>query len=322
MNKTLEQDIYNAKLKCDGIYSKDLDECGIFSRIYPFTTENITGYINLFNLDNKSLLTVGSSGDQVINASLFNCTDQTVIDINPFTRYYFYLKKAAIISITYQEFLDFFLYSDYPKYCHNNKQVFNKETYEKFKQVLKHEDYDSFYFWNELFSHYEPETTRKHMFSEDEDRDVVLKEINLYMKNPIYFERTKTSIRDVNPIFICDDIMKATLNRTYDNIFLSNLGLYFGIDKLKKLIEKLYPYANELILLCYLYQTEEHSKYNKNWAEIYNLDKLKHTLGNYITDFHTFCGIRGILFEDESIGKDSIIMCDKKKYYQKNKTNY
>lgn len=93
MNRTLEQAIYNAKLQCDGIYSRTLDECGIFGRIYPFTTENIAGYINLFNLDNKSLLTVGSSGDQVINASLFNCQDQTVIDINPFTRYYFYLKK-------------------------------------------------------------------------------------------------------------------------------------------------------------------------------------------------------------------------------------
>lgn len=155
------------------------------------------------------------------------------------------------------------------------------------------------------------------MFSEDEDRPNVLKEINLYMKNQIYFEQTKTSIRDVNPIFICDDIMNVELSRTYDNIFLSNLGLYFGIDKLKTLIDKLYPYANKLILLCYLYKTEEYSKYNKNWSEIYNLDKLKHTLKDYITSFHTFCGIRGILFEDESIDRDSIIMCDKSKVLSK-----
>ena len=43
-----------------------------FQLLYPFTTENITGYINNFNLYQNTLLTVGSSGDQVINASLFN----------------------------------------------------------------------------------------------------------------------------------------------------------------------------------------------------------------------------------------------------------
>lgn len=313
MTNNLEQDLYNAKLKCDGIYSRELNKCGIFDRIYPFTTENIAGYINLFDLDNKSLLTVGSSGDQVINASLFNCKDQTVIDINPFTKYYFYLKKAAIISLTYQEFLDFFLYRNYPKFCHNNKQVFDREIFNKLKKILKFEDYDSFYFWNELLTSYDTELPRRELFSDDEDRDIVLKKINLYMQNSTYFEKTKTSIREVNPMFICDGIMKVNLNRNYDNIFLSNLGLYFGIDKLKILIEKLYPYANELILLCYLYQTEEHDEYNSNWSEIYDLNKLKHTLKDYITSFNTFCGVKGILFEDESFGRDSIIMCNKTK---------
>lgn len=319
MTNYLEQDLYNAKLECDGIYSRYLNKYGLFSKIYPFTTENISAYINLFDLNNKSLLTVGSSGDQVINASLFNCKDQTVIDINPFTKYYFYLKKAAIISLTYQEYLDFFLYKDYPKFCHNNKLVFNKDTFNNLKKILKSEDYESFYFWDALLNLYDGENIRKELFSFDEDRDIVLKEINIYMRNSICFEKTKTSIRDINPIFICNDIMNVNLNRNYDNIFLSNLGLYFGLEKLKKLIDKLYPYVNRTILLCYLYQTEENNEYNNNWYEIYNLDKLKHTLKEYITSFNTFCGIRGILFEDESYDRDSIIMCDKTKILSKNK---
>jgi len=313
MDNCLEQDLYNAKLKCEEKYSDILNKYGIFQRIYPFTTENISGYINLFTLENKSLLTVGSSGDQVINTSLFNCKDQTVIDINPFTKYYFYLKKSAILSLTYQEFIEFFLYKDYPKFCHNNRQVFNKETFDKLKKMLKQEDYDSFYFWNELLHTYDGETIRKELFSGDEDRDIILKQINLYLTNELSFENTKTSIRDIHPIFICDDIMNVELNRNYDNIFLSNLGLYFGINKLKTLIDKLYPYANEKIQLCYLYKTEEHTKYNEDWSEIYNLDKLKQSLEDYITLFFTFIGIKGILFEDESYGRDSIIMCDKTK---------
>lgn len=315
----LEKDLYNATLQCDGIYSKDLSKCGLFKRIYPFTTENISGYINLFNLENKSLLTVGSSCDQVINASLFNCKDQTILDINPFTKYYFYLKKSAIISLTYQEFLNFFLYKDYPKFCHNNRQTFNKETFDKLKRILISEDYDSFYFWNDLLYTYNGETIRKTLFSNDEDRDFVIKELNLYMNNELSFEKIKTSIRDVNPIFICDDIMEVKLNRNYDNIFLSNLGQYLGIDKLKTLIDKLYPYVNEKILLCYLYQTEEHTKYNENWSEIYNLDKLKQSLEDYITSFNTFIGVKGLLFEDENYAKDSVIIYDKTKRLSKKK---
>ena len=39
-----------------------------FYSIYPFTTENISGYIDCFDLDKHNLLTVGSSTDQVLNA--------------------------------------------------------------------------------------------------------------------------------------------------------------------------------------------------------------------------------------------------------------
>ena len=317
MNNRLEQDLYNAKLQCNSIYSRDLDKCGYFKTVYPFTTENISGYINLFNLDNKSLLTIGSSSDQVINASLFNCKDQTILDINPFTKYYFYLKKSAIISLSYKEFLDFFLYKNYPKFCHDNKQVFNKEIFNKFKTILKYEDYDSFYFWNELLNKYTEETIRKELFTDDEDRHFVLKQMNLYMKDEIHFDKTKISIKDINPIFICDDIMQVELNRTYDNLFLSNLGQYIGIDKLKELIDKVYPYINESLLLCYLYETEERSQYNNDWAEIYDLDKLNQLLKEYITSFNSFTGVKGIIFEDENYTKDSIIICNKTKILKK-----
>ena len=48
--------------------------------LYPFTTENIDGYLDLFDLKDKSLLTVGSSGDQVINALVMGCEDVTLYD--------------------------------------------------------------------------------------------------------------------------------------------------------------------------------------------------------------------------------------------------
>jgi len=79
-------------------------DLNIYNRIYSFTNENVAGYIDYFDLKNKSLLTVGSSGDQVINAFYKGCRDITLIDVNPFAKYYINLKIAAVISLTYQEF--------------------------------------------------------------------------------------------------------------------------------------------------------------------------------------------------------------------------
>ena len=47
------------------------DNIGVdFFCLYPFTTENINGYLPYFELKGKSLLTVGSSCDQAINACI------------------------------------------------------------------------------------------------------------------------------------------------------------------------------------------------------------------------------------------------------------
>ena len=69
-----------------------------FSRIYSFTTENIAGYIDYFDLNNKKLLTIGSSGDQILNAFYNGARDITLFDINEYAKYYVYLKISAISS--------------------------------------------------------------------------------------------------------------------------------------------------------------------------------------------------------------------------------
>lgn len=95
-----------------------------FDDIYPFTTENINGYLDLFNLNKKSLLTVGSSGDQVINAILNGCIDITLLDKNPYSKYYYYLKVACLLSLNLDEFMNYLRYNDYPtvfKYNRNNR---------------------------------------------------------------------------------------------------------------------------------------------------------------------------------------------------------
>ena len=143
------------------------EECGKFFWIYPFTNENINGYIDLFNLKDRSLLTTGSSSDQAINAILKGCSDITVVDINPFTKYYFNLKKAAILTLSYEEFFKFFCYVDYPKVFKYNYDAFNYGIYVKLKNILKELDEKSFLFWDTLFDVCKPNDVRRKLFSNE-----------------------------------------------------------------------------------------------------------------------------------------------------------
>ena len=131
MSKELEEALYTAKERCEGNIIIDEASMNGFEEIYPFTTENIAGYIDYFDLQDKSLLTVGSSGDQIINAAFKGAKDITLLDINPYAKYYYYLKAAGILELNPTDFNEFFRYNDYPKVFKYNKKVFDKASYKK-----------------------------------------------------------------------------------------------------------------------------------------------------------------------------------------------
>ena len=86
-----------------------------FNTLYPFTTENIDGYMDLFDLKNKSLLTLGSSSDQAINAGIVGCQNVTIFDICPLTKLYYFLKLASLLSLEREMFLQFLCKTNYEK---------------------------------------------------------------------------------------------------------------------------------------------------------------------------------------------------------------
>lgn len=163
-----------------------------FDYIYPFTTENITGYINLFDLQNKSLLTVGSSADQILNAILFGCKNITLFDINPFVKFYYYLKVACILTLTQEEYLEFLRYHDYPNTFNRNKNCLSIEIFSKIKDTLFILDYESYNFWCELYSKFSPLDIRENLFSWDEDKTSVIANFNPYLKNANTYKNLRT----------------------------------------------------------------------------------------------------------------------------------
>lgn len=301
----------NLKIAIDKIENNYYKHNNYFSSIYPFTTENISGYINLFDLKDKNLLTVGSSCDQVLNAIYCNCKDITVVDINLFTKYYFYLKMASVLCLNREEFLMFLRYIDYPKVFKKNKYVFNKEMYEKVKVTLRYLDFESFLFWDELFNTYDLIKIRENLFNYDEYRTSILEKCNLYLRDNDSYEILKIMIKKVVPTFITCDLKNFVGTKLYDNIWLSNVGQYLKNYELYDIVYKLSKILDidGQILVCYLYDFTYDTKYYDEWAEIYDLISLKMIFKEMPLNMNSFTGLTGIIHNRND--KDSVLIYKK-----------
>ena len=117
-----------------------------FERVYPFTTEKIDSYFKHLDLEDKTVLTVGSSGDQALNALTMGAGRVVLFDINPSTEKFYKLKRDLILSSSredlYQKVLslkdinfssDLFAMQDLEKM---NTYMKDDESYHKLQEIL------------------------------------------------------------------------------------------------------------------------------------------------------------------------------------------
>ena len=272
-----------AKSMCDG--KKNSYK---YNYIYPFTTENINGYLDLFDFNNKSYLTVGSSGDQVLNAMLNGCNDITVIDICPFAKEYFYLKMMAVQFMSRKDFLDFFCYKGYRGMFLNNNRAFMDSTYCKLLSYLKDYDNNVFYFWKQLFMEYKGITIRTKLFNPDEDSWKALVHANKYLENDLEYNKLRKMISKIYDIrFINEDIFSNKIDKEYDNINLSNLGTCYKIEEFFKLFSKMNNRLNDngKMIVSYLFDTN--IPYENGHKKVYDIkfinDRLLDGNGEFIS---------------------------------------
>jgi hypothetical protein len=136
------------------IYVKDPHNTGIeykytveeFANSFPLVDINSINNFQSINFNDNKILTVCSSGDQAFNLILNGASKVDLFDINGFTKYYFYLKKAAIMGLNYQDFMTFFFSTLI------NKQSFSFNSYLNFRDLI--DDFDARIFWDYLFCHY------------------------------------------------------------------------------------------------------------------------------------------------------------------------
>ncbi len=317
MSEEFNRILLDAIRTCDGQITENIAFTRGFSKLYPFTTENIAGYIDLFELKNKSLLTVGSSLDQTLNAILRDCKDITVLDINEYTKYYYFLKCAALQTLTRLEFLEYFRFKDYPKVFKDNKNVFKKESYYKLQGTLRLLDYESYLYWDELFQTNSPKKIRLNLFSQDEDRNSVIIGCNPYLQSDESYYQLRKKILSTKTKFITADIFNTDLSSYYDNIWLSNICTHINkkenIEDIRKLVALT---ANKLtskgkLLISYLWDTTNNTKYQDDWQPIYDIETMRHLLKDYPFSLEEFQGIRALRFKEESY-HDAVLIYQKK----------
>lgn len=211
---TLILNTINNILQKDKSFSK-------YSKPYLFTTENIKGYYQLLDFNNKDILTVCSSGDHILNAILCGAIRVDSFDINYFQKLVFDLKRVAIRYFNnVNDFKDFFL---------SDNHFLNKEDYNKMRDYFdidnlsqkESKDYwdkvinelSNLYCVDRIFKCYSNDKfyTRKNMYLDCEQYTKLRKKIN----------NVETNFINCNIIQL-----KDKFDYQYDLILLSNIADY------------------------------------------------------------------------------------------------
>ena len=178
-----------------------------FASIYPFTTENIAGYMKNLDLTNKKVITVTGSADHILNIILKGATDITTFDINPLTKKYMDLKISLIKKLSYEEFLNVLLFEQDLDYNNTNDLDMPKESKDFwFEQIKK---YGNKLFTSCLFNikYYNPNRKLQQ---------------NLYLQKENY-DSLKTKLDKVKIKFINVSLKDLKLTKNYDYMFLSDI---------------------------------------------------------------------------------------------------
>ena len=226
----------------DGLeYDDNKPEMPYFHKIYPLTNECLNEYFAKLNLKDKKVLTVGSSGDQILYSLAYGAKDITHIDINPFAKFYIDLKIASIKKFDHKNFKRFF------NYRLMSSNIIKSKLYKEVSDLLPE---DSKYFWDNIFSELDSLKGFTHGLNNIFDH---------YVYDEKQFNDIKSALNGNYSLkFQCLDIaniLNLVGDKKYDAIFLSNI--YDYVDKWKRkqpkdeeLLNKYTPQQIEFFDIC------------------------------------------------------------------------
>lgn len=296
----------------------DLNELECTRKIYPFTTENLKGELEPFDLTGKDVLTVMGSGDQVFEHFLKGATSIDAFDLNPLTEPYYYLKLALLLrKIPRADFFKFLTSRDIGMPNQINKQCFNYETYNQIRLLLQG---DNQIFWDALLNTYKKSEIRRpdRLFTSDEPKYHYLEKMLNYIEEE-QFQKLQNKISKLKINFLNFSIQELPyhLNKKYDLINLSNIIRYIDdmwegnpLEEFKKITDQLISFLKEngVLIIGYLYEYQTES-----YLSIYQPELRNKYYPSTIYDYYTFTGVTDIKYGHQNRFEDAIIVYSKGK---------
>lgn len=209
-----------------------------YGTCFLYGTENQEGLNSVINYNNKDVLTVASSGDQYLSAIYYGAKNVDLYDINKLTRYISFLKIAAIKTLSFKDYISFFmpLTENYKV----KKTFWNLKT---LKRLLPSLPSDVGYFWENIMYEFNKKGYGNFVFPAAycNKLEMVQNGMPFYQEESEYYKLQGILRKTEYPIFKnCDifDLSKAFATQ-YDIVYLSNILENIVARELQS-----YPYAS------------------------------------------------------------------------------
>ena len=205
---------------------------GTISKAYPFSNEDLKRFFSKRDLTGKRVLTVGSSGDQLLNCILAGADKVTVIDGNIYARPYIEYKLAAMQTMGYKEF----------KHTFFSGEIFHWQTYQKISHLMSDEVKP---FWDQLFLSVESGERESlfltHCLLNKDLRDGQVRSM-FYIDANVYktLQKLIPACQVDYKVSTFEDFPAAVEGEKYDMIYLSNIKKYIPNSTYRSVVYNLH----------------------------------------------------------------------------------
>ena len=218
-----------------------------YSSTYLATNENQVSALKNFNVRDKDILCVTSSGDFVFNALSLGAKNVVTFDLNKFAKYVLALKVATIKTYSNEKSYASFWLSNSPDYL----------SYNKFLEIRKNLSKDAFDFWTYVYTFLN--NANNTLNNTDFFRNTIYntntlqERFNLYYRDS-YYEQLRRSVLTTKIDSYDLDITKINTlksNYQFDVVYLSNILQYYatinGLDSKEKVYKFLESVKKDLL---------------------------------------------------------------------------
>jgi hypothetical protein len=231
IQQLFEGDLIN-NLEANGNFAK-------FSKMYAFSTENLSSYFPKIDFKDKKVLTVSGSGDHAICSYLQGAKEVTIFDKNRLSGCFLDLKSSAQSELGFSNFQKFFRDVTNPGFNRSsNENAFDFEIYKSLRNNLS---INSQIFFDNVYDYFNNDgfkLRKSKIFIQHEEviNDDDTHRTNLYLKSRWNYYNAKRKIAGKQSRWILSDI-KNLVNHlsdedVFDVVLLSNISDY---------IKKIYP---------------------------------------------------------------------------------